>query len=62
LSHFYRERRNAVIDKGCLDGSWLTRIDLEGIGLEEFREALDVGEAEVGVAPQRGLSAGTGGV
>ena len=51
LSHLNSERGNAVVDKGCLDGAWLTRIDLEGIGLEEFGEALDVGEAEVGVAP-----------
>jgi hypothetical protein len=51
LAHLHGEGGDAVVYEGGFDGAGLARVDLQGIGLEEFGKAFDVGEAEVGVAP-----------
>jgi hypothetical protein len=51
LPHLDSEGWDTVVDKGGLDGARLAGVNLQGVRLQEFGQTLDVGEAEVGVAP-----------
>lgn len=57
LAHFDGDGGDIGAHEGGFDAAGLAGVDFEGVWLEELGEALDVGEAEVGVAPERGLTA-----
>jgi len=61
-THFNGYGGDAIVNEGRFDATRLTRINLEGVGLEQLRKAFNVGEAEIGVAPEGRLTAGAGGV
>jgi hypothetical protein len=60
LAHLNRDTRHFIAHKRRLDGPGLTGINLQRIGLQQLGEALDIGQSEVGIAPQRRLAAGAG--
>lgn len=60
LAHFDSQAGDPVVDEGGFDAARLARVDLEGVGLEQFAQALDVGQAPVRVAPEACFAAGGG--
>lgn len=57
LSHLDCQTRDLVIDKRRLDTAGLANINLQCVGLQELTQALNIGKAPVGVAPQACLAA-----
>jgi hypothetical protein len=52
LPHLNGDGGNLIPDKGGLDRAGFTRVNLQGVRLEELRHALDVGKAPVCVTPE----------